>query len=107
MSPAAEALLRQLIDLPAEEREAVVNALRASLDGTSWALQEPNLSARYGTATEAIDSHDQPTPSEEAELNRRLEAARSGEVTLRSSEEVLDELRRKHNERKSRKGIIV
>jgi hypothetical protein len=91
MSPAAEALLRQLIDLPAEEREAVVAALRASLDGTSLALQEPNLSAKYGIATEAIDSHDQPTPSEEAELNRRLEAVMSGQVSRRSREEVIAE----------------
>jgi hypothetical protein len=90
LSPAAAEVLRQLMELPAEERAEAAAALRASLEGTSWELQEPELGASYGAA-EVVMSTDQPTPEEEAELNKRLEAVMSGQVSRRSREEVITE----------------
>jgi hypothetical protein len=104
LSPAAEEVLRQLMELPAEEREAVVNALRASLEGTSWELHEPELGARYGAA-EVVMSTDQPTPEEEAELNRRLAAVRSGEMPTYSHEEVMSELQLRLAGQRTKRGV--
>jgi hypothetical protein len=107
MSPAAEEVLRQLMELPAEEREAVMEALRASLEGASWAMQEPDLRASYGAVTEADGSNDQPTPEEEAELNRRLAAVRSGESKTYSRHEVMEDIKRYLSERRAPADISV
>jgi Putative addiction module component len=64
MSPAAEALLRQLKELPVGEREAVINAL--------WEESGMELS-----------------PEMEAELDRREAAVASGEMKTYSMEESL------------------
>jgi uncharacterized protein YifE (UPF0438 family) len=101
LNPATEEVLRQLMELPAEERAEAAAALRASLEGTSWALKEPDLHTSYGAATEAVESNDQPTPEEEAELNRRMAAVRSGEVRMWSHEEAISEAYRSLAERRA------
>lgn len=105
LSPAAAEVLRQLMELPAEERAEAAAALRASLEGTSWELQEPELGASYGASTETIETHDQPTPAEEAELNRRLAAVRSGESKLSSRHEVMERIKRHISELRSQSDI--
>jgi hypothetical protein len=104
LSPAAAEVLRQLMELPAEERAEAAAALRASLEGTSWELQEPELGASYGAA-EVVMSTDQPTPEEEAELNRRLAAVRSGESKLSSRYEVMENIKRHLSELRSQSDL--